>query len=117
MRDNSVHLDYLAAIRLSRGILQRSSELHRRNITVRGAMEWCLPAYTPKAFWGDKTPPLLSICDKQRVIFDWIADGRLKIEPLISHRLSPAKIQEAYEGLLNRPEEFTGVVLDWEGDL
>jgi threonine dehydrogenase-like Zn-dependent dehydrogenase len=93
------------------------SDLHCRNITVRGAMEWCLPAYTPKAFWGDKTPPLLSICEKQRLIFDWIADGRLKVEPLISHRLSPAKIKEAYEGLLNRPEEFTGVVLDWGGDM
>ena len=29
-------------------------------------------------------------------------DGRLKVEPLITHRLSPAEIQHAYEGLLTR---------------
>jgi threonine dehydrogenase-like Zn-dependent dehydrogenase len=93
------------------------SEIHRRNIVVRGAMEWFLPAYRANAFWGDKTPPLLSLCEKQRMIFDWIADDRLKVEPLLSHRLAPGKIQEAYEGLLNSPEEFTGVVLDWSGDV
>jgi hypothetical protein len=93
------------------------SEIHRRNIVVRGAMEWFLPAYRANAFWGDKTPPLLSLCEKQRMIFDWIADGRLKVEPLLSHRLAPGKIQEAYEGLLNSPKEFTGVVLDWSGDV
>ena len=40
-------------------------------------------------------------------------DGRLVIEPLISHRLPPEKIREAYEGLLAAPESFTGVVLEW----
>ena len=89
-------------------------EIHSRNIAVRGALEWCLPAYTAKAFWGDRTPPLLSICEKQQMIFDWILDGRIAIEPLISHRLSPARIRDAYEGLLHSPSEYTGVVIEWE---
>jgi len=37
----------------------------------------------------------------------------MKIEPLISHRLPPERIRDAYEGLLAAPEEYTGVVLNW----
>ncbi|MBC8228784.1 alcohol dehydrogenase, partial [bacterium] len=43
----------------------------------------------------------------------WIHRGELKIEPLISHQLKPEQIKEAYDGLLNEPETYTGVVLDW----
>ena len=56
---------------------------------------------------------MLSLYEKQQMIFDWISDGRLLVEPLISHRLPPSNIKDAYEGLLNAPGEFTGVVLDW----
>lgn len=90
------------------------NEIHLRNIAVRGALEWCLPIYPVKSIWGGKTPPLMSLWDKQRMIFDWILDGKLHVAPLISHRLPAARIKEAYEGLLNEPERFTGVVLEWE---
>ena len=89
------------------------SEIHLRNITVRGALEWFLPAYPVQSIWGGRTPPLLSLGEKQRMIFNWIADGQMKIEPLISHRLPPERIRDAYEGLLAAPEEYTGVVLNW----
>ncbi len=89
------------------------NEIHCRNIAVRGALEWCLPAYPVTSIWGGKTPALLSLWEKQRMIFDWIADGRLVIEPLLSHRLSPDRVGEAYEGLLTTPETYTGVVLHW----
>jgi 2-desacetyl-2-hydroxyethyl bacteriochlorophyllide A dehydrogenase len=89
------------------------SEIHQRNITVRGALEWFLPTYPVQSIWGGRTPPLISLWEKQRMIFDWITDGRLKIEPLISHRLPPERIRDAYEGLLSAPEEYTGVVLVW----
>lgn len=41
----------------------------------------------------------------------------MKVEPLLSQRLAPGKIQEAYEGMLNSPEEFTGMLFDWSGDV
>ena len=69
-----------------------------------------------QSIWGGRTPALVSLWEKQRIIFDWIVDGRLKIEPLISHRLPPERIRNAYEGLLAAPEEFTGVVLNWSQD-
>lgn len=89
------------------------SDIHCRNIIVRGALEWCLPVYPVKNIWGGRTLPLLSLWDKQRLIFDWMTDGRLLVEPMISHRLPPNRIKDAYEGLLTSPETFTGVVLEW----
>lgn len=91
------------------------NEIHVRNIVVRGALEYFLPAYPVQSIWGGRTPPLASLWEKQNIIFDWIADGRLVVEPLISHRLPPEKIRDAYEGLLASPEEYTGVVLEWSG--
>jgi threonine dehydrogenase-like Zn-dependent dehydrogenase len=89
------------------------SEIHLRNITVRGALEYFLPAYPVQSIWGGRTPPLLSLWEKQKLIFDWMLDGRLVMEPLVSHRIPPEKIVDAYEGLLASPELFTGVVIEW----
>jgi 2-desacetyl-2-hydroxyethyl bacteriochlorophyllide A dehydrogenase len=82
------------------------SDVHLRWITIRGALEWCLPMYSEAGNIGSQF-------GKQQMIFDWIHRGELKIDPLISHRLKPEQIEEAYEGLLNKPEIYTGVVLDW----
>ncbi len=83
------------------------SETHLRWITIRGALEWCVPMYPDI---GNRT----SQFGKQQTIFDWMARGQLHVEPLISHRLKPDQIKQAYDGLLNEPEVYTGVVLDWK---
>jgi 2-desacetyl-2-hydroxyethyl bacteriochlorophyllide A dehydrogenase len=82
------------------------SDIHVRFLTIRGALEWCLPMYPGPT-------PGISQYEKQAMIFDWLARGTLKLEPLISHRLPPGKIKEAYEGLECEKGKFTGVVLDW----
>ncbi len=82
------------------------SETHLRWITIRGALEWCVPMYPDI---GNRT----SQFGKQQTIFDWMARGQLHVEPLISHRLKPKQIKQAYDGLLNEPNVYTGVVLDW----
>ncbi len=81
--------------------------IHTRFLTVRGAHEWCIPAYPPTPGNGP------NLFDKQRMIFDWIMAGRMQIAPLISHRMEPSEIKQAYDGLLLHPETYTGVVLDW----
>lgn len=82
------------------------SDVHLRWITLRGALEWCVPMYpeigVPTSQWS-----------KQETIFDWLKRDLLQIEPLISHRLPPTAIKEAYEGLLRQPETYTGVALIW----
>ena len=82
------------------------SETHLRWITIRGALEWCLPMYST-------TRNTESQFSKQQNIFDWMKRGKLQLEPLISHRLRPDQIKEAYDGLLHHPDVYTGVLLDW----
>jgi 2-desacetyl-2-hydroxyethyl bacteriochlorophyllide A dehydrogenase len=90
------------------------SAIHCRNITVRGALEWILPEYTPVATYGGKALPLLSHYDKQAMIFDWIQRGEMNIAPLISHRLPARQVKAGYDGLLQHPATYTGVVLEWK---
>lgn len=82
------------------------SDTHLRWITIRGALEWCVPMYPD-------TGNRVSQFSKQQTIFDWISRGELDVESLISHRLKPEQIKQAYDGLLNEPNVYTGVVLDW----
>jgi threonine dehydrogenase-like Zn-dependent dehydrogenase len=89
------------------------SEIHLRNITLRGALEWVLPEYPPTATFGGKTLPLLSHYDKQAMILDWIQRGEMQVAPLISHRLPARQVKAGYDGLLLHPETYSGVVLDW----
>jgi len=90
------------------------SDIHLRNLTLRGALEWILPEYPPVATFGGRTLPLLSHYDKQVMIFDWIQRGQMQIAPLISHRLPARQVKEGYDGLLQHPETYSGVVLDWK---
>lgn len=90
------------------------SEIHLRNVTVRGALEWVLPEYPPVGAYGGKTLPLLSNQDKQAMIFDWVQRGAMQVAPLISHRLPARRVKEGYDGLRHHPETYTGVVLDWK---
>jgi 2-desacetyl-2-hydroxyethyl bacteriochlorophyllide A dehydrogenase len=83
------------------------SDVHLRWITMRGALEWCLPMYP------DAGNPI-SQFSKQQIIFDWLKEGKLQVEALISHRMQPSQIKEAYEGLLRQPETYTGVALVWK---
>ena len=83
-------------------------EVHMRWITVRGALEWRLPMYPV-------TGGHVSQFSKQQTIFDWLARGKLHLDPLISHRLPPEAIKTAYDGLEYEPELYTGVLLDWTG--
>ena len=83
------------------------AEVHLRWVTLRGALEWCIPMYS-------NVPYQMSQASKQQMIFDWLARDELKIEPLISHRMQPEQIKEAYDGLLNEPETYIGVALMWK---
>ncbi len=88
-------------------------EIHLRYLTVRGALEWCPPTYTPLSSQKGRTFPISSLYEKQMMIFDWVLNGQMKLSPLITHRLPPSQIKQAYEGLLRESETYVGVALDW----
>jgi 2-desacetyl-2-hydroxyethyl bacteriochlorophyllide A dehydrogenase len=75
------------------------ADIHLRWLTVRGALNF------------HDQDKLLEI---QKNTFHWVRSGKLNLEPLISHRLRPEQIEEAYFGLLNKQEEYTGVILLWK---
>ena len=55
---------------------------------------------------------------EQDIPFLWslLADGRINVEPLITHVLPYTEAQQAYEGLRDRKDEFLGVLLEYPQD-
>jgi threonine dehydrogenase-like Zn-dependent dehydrogenase len=78
-----------------------------RFLTLRSGSEWEIPRQ-PHPLMAD------SILANTQTGLAWLADGRLRVEPLITHRLSPERIQEAYDGLRDRKDEYLGVILRWD---
>jgi 2-desacetyl-2-hydroxyethyl bacteriochlorophyllide A dehydrogenase len=81
-------------------------DLFFRFLTLRSGSEWELPRQ-----------PVRQLADSIRANITtglgWLADGRLTVDPLITHRLPPAEIQQAYNGLLEQKDEYLGVILQW----
>ena len=83
-------------------------DLHRRYIEVTGAHGNMLfePAHTRLAgAWG--------IDKAQNWLLASLASGRLGLEKLVTHRITADGLGAAYEGLLQRKEEYLGVLIRW----
>lgn len=93
--------------RLTADVTPLLTRIHLLAIRLIGALEWTypIPASTERARF--------TIEQNYRQILEWIGDGRLVVGPLISHVLSPAQCQRAYDGLTNHRDEYTAVVFDW----
>jgi 2-desacetyl-2-hydroxyethyl bacteriochlorophyllide A dehydrogenase len=83
-------------------------DLHRRYLEVTGAHGNMLfePAHTRLAGHWD-------INKAQTWLLAALADGRLNLNALVTHRIDPAELGSAYEGLMKRKEEYLCVVLKW----
>ena len=75
-------------------------------LTFKGAHEWRFPIH-PKE--GSKH----SIERNTKIAMRLISEGKLKVKELITHIIKPESIKEAYEGLLNKKDEYLGVIIDW----
>jgi 2-desacetyl-2-hydroxyethyl bacteriochlorophyllide A dehydrogenase len=84
-------------------------DLHRRYLEVTGAHGNMLfePAHTRLAGAWD-------IDKAQNWLLAALASGRLSLDGLLTHRISPDELGQAYEGLLKHKDEYLGVVLHWE---
>jgi 2-desacetyl-2-hydroxyethyl bacteriochlorophyllide A dehydrogenase len=88
-----------------------SSELTRliffRFLRLRSGSEWEIP----------RLPQPLAIGSNYQnsvTALDWLAQGRIRVEPLITHRITPPGVPVAYAGLRDQPNDYLGVVIDWE---
>jgi 2-desacetyl-2-hydroxyethyl bacteriochlorophyllide A dehydrogenase len=83
-------------------------DLHRRYIEVTGAHGNMLfePAHT-------RLSGAWSIDKAQNWLLRQLASGRLSLAKLITHRISPVELGSAYDGLLNRKNDYLGVIVNW----
>lgn len=77
-----------------------------RFLRLRSGSEWELP-YQPT--------PLQHGSNHQNSVtaLQWLSDGRLNVQPIITHRITPDEIPNAYRGLQDAPNDYLGVVIDW----
>ena len=94
--------------RVTMDVTPMLSRIHMLAIRLIGALEWTYPLEpTEHAHF--------SIRENYEQILRWITDERLVVDPLISHVMSPRACQQAYDGLLNRKDEYLGAIFDWQG--
>jgi 2-desacetyl-2-hydroxyethyl bacteriochlorophyllide A dehydrogenase len=84
-------------------------DLHRRYIEVTGAHGNMLfePAHTRLAGAWD-------VHKAQKWLLRALANGRLSLAGLITHRIRPEELQSAYDGLLKDKEQYLSVVMRWK---
>lgn len=83
-------------------------DLHRRYIEVTGAHGNMLfePAHTRLAGAWD-------INKAQNFLLRSLANGRLNLNGLVTHTITPDELGTAYEGLLTNKDEYLGVLVKW----
>ena len=74
-------------------------------VTLKGAHEWRYPIAPD----GRKHSTQRNV----KILLNLIAQGKLLIEPLITHIAKPEDAQSVYQGLLSDPNDFVGVLFDW----
>ena len=79
--------------------------LHLKAIRMIGALEWRWPMHP--------TERARDLTENYRLVLEWIANGRLKTAPLLTHLASPRDCQAIYDGLTSQREEFLGAVFKW----
>lgn len=86
----------------------RAFHLADHALVLKPAHEWIRPVeedpFAKHSFARDS-----------RIALDLIASGRLRIAPLITHRLRPDQAPAAYRELAAGRPGFAGVVINWEG--
>lgn len=80
--------------------------IHMQSLTLRGALEWRLPAYNARGISR-------SIASNLDLLLGLISTEQLKVHELVSHCIRPDELLSAYEGLLNQKDNYLSVVIDW----
>lgn len=83
------------------------NRIHMQWLTVRGALEWRLPPYTVPG--GGP-----SVEDNLRRLLEHLRQDQLRVDGLVSHVIPPDGLLEAYQGMLNDKQNYSGVIIDWQ---
>ncbi len=85
------------------------SHIHRKGVRVIGAHESAQLLDLASAVRWSKE-------DNLRLLADLFAQGKLRSEGLISHTIRPANLPAMYDALADRPQDYLGVLVDWQDD-
>ena len=77
-------------------------------IHIRSGWEWQIPT-VPTPFGAS------SLSHSASAILQWIAAGRLKVDPLLSHLVAPDDCGFVYGEMVANKDRYLGVVFDWSG--
>ena len=91
---------------LQGNITEALADIHTNGLVVRGAHMWRYPVRPDRNCRRSVTWMFANT-------FELIRSGKLKVRELVSHVVRPEQVGEAYEGLQNKRDEYTGVVIDW----
>jgi NADPH:quinone reductase len=78
-----------------------------RQVTLRGGWEVLLPR---TAAAGSQTP---STQENLAIAMRWLAESRINVEALWTHRIKPEEMAEAYAALDRGDAAYQGVTVDW----
>jgi threonine dehydrogenase-like Zn-dependent dehydrogenase len=87
-------------------LLRVLGTIFEQYIHIRSGWEWQLPIL-PTSFGPN------SLTLNAKAILEWLANGRLSVEPMLSHRVSPADANDVYAAMVSNKDSYLGVVFDW----
>jgi len=88
--------------------LRLYDQIHSRGLQILGAHGAVLASQAePRDRWTDAR--------QRRLFMDLLAERRLEVRPLISHRVAFSRAAEIYRGLRENPGAYLGVIFTWKG--
>ena len=87
-------------------ILDYVHNIGKGAITLKSAHEWVFPTMHS----GESKH---SIERNTQIAYNLLKDGKLKAKELLTHVINPADAKLAYDGLVDKKDEYLGVVMDW----
>ncbi|MEK7396046.1 MAG: zinc-binding alcohol dehydrogenase [Candidatus Poribacteria bacterium] len=87
-------------------ILDYVHSVGKGSITLKSAHEWVFPTMHS----GESKH---SIERNTQIAYNLFKDGKLKAKELLTHVINPADAKSAYDGLVDKKDEYLGVVMDW----
>jgi len=87
-------------------ILDYVHNIGKGAITLKSAHEWVYPTMHS----GESKH---SIERNTQIVYNLFKDGKLKAKELLTHVINPADAKSAYDGLVDKKDDYLGVIMDW----
>ncbi|MGC4190523.1 MAG: zinc-binding alcohol dehydrogenase [Thermomicrobiales bacterium] len=87
-------------------VLRLLGTIFERYIHIRSGWEWQIPIL-PDGFGPN------SLMLNATAILRWLSSGQLRVQPMLTHHVSPEDATTVYGEMVNNKDRYLGVVFDW----